>query len=147
MLRSLYFSLAFWLYGVIVGHACSYAEGVPVPTEEDLFSKASAVFVAHLTKTEEIIPPGKGKLGAGEIEGTFTVIEVLKGQPPDDHKVRSMGWGPGNCTLPYLSGFNYIFFIDDNPLGITTFSGSSAELNLNAVGAKERLEKLRALRK
>jgi hypothetical protein len=148
VLRSIPLSILLWLWGMPNGHACSLGPpGTPEPTEEDLFSKASAVFIGHLTKTEEIMPRGKGKYEAGEIEGTFNLVEVLKGEPPADHKIKSMIYGPGNCTLPLLSGFDYILFTNNDDKYITTFSGSSAELNLDAPRVRERLERLRALKK
>src|SRR5262245_61861493 len=64
------------------------------PNDEDLFAEASTVFVGHIFRTEEIeikIPvPGSTETRAvPAMEGTFRLIEVLKGEPPEDRKVVS----------------------------------------------------------
>jgi hypothetical protein len=85
------------------------------------------------------------------VEATFRTIEVLKGQPPVDQKIRSLVFGPGNCTIPILTGWTHVLFLgpggpfidtDDKNL-IWSTSGSFPAPNLDAKGVKEELEKLR----
>jgi hypothetical protein len=133
-------------------YACSRAPDVSEPTQEELFSAASAVFVAHLTKTEEVKPADPSKDAEGVIEGTFRVIEILKGQPPADGKVKSELFFPGNCTIPLISGMDYIFFIDNRFLDkkenyIWWPSGSANIMNINGSQVQQMLTKLRALPK
>jgi hypothetical protein len=75
------------------------------PTTEQQFARATAVFVARIVRIEE------GQLVLGDrtwpiVEATFRTIEVLKGRPPEDMKVRSLVYGFGNCTIPLLAGWN-----------------------------------------
>src|ERR1700756_3382819 len=92
------------------GYACSRMP--PVPTEEELFSQASSVFVAHLTSVKEISAPDDVKSAYENIiEGSFSTIELIKGEPPANGKVRSAPYGYGNCTIPFLAGADYIFFM------------------------------------
>ncbi|WP_315735927.1 MULTISPECIES: hypothetical protein [unclassified Bradyrhizobium] len=118
-------------------------------TEEELFSQASAVLVAHLTSVQEIAAPDDMK-GAYKqiIEASAQAIEVIKGKPPDDEKVRSAPFAYGNCTLPLLAGADYIFFLQDRDPYITFLTGSAGPiLNRNGSEVRERLDKLRSLAK
>lgn len=129
-------------------NACSTAPRTPEPTEEELFSQASAVFVAHLISTQEVAEADPDKKQQGVIEGTFRVLEILKGSPPANSKVRSWQFLPGNCTLPFISGGDYIFFLANNNDYITFVSGSAGPiLNLNATEVQKQLNQLRALAK
>jgi hypothetical protein len=130
------------------GYACS-SLGKPVPTEEELFSQASSVFVAHLTSVAEISAPDDVKKSHKNIiEGSFSTIEPIKGEPPASRKVRSVPYGFGNCTIPLLAGADYIFFLQKEDDYITFLSGSAGPIvNLDATKVREKLEKLRALSK
>lgn len=131
------------------GYACSSAPGKPVPTEEELFSQASSVFVAHLTSVEEVSAPDDiKKIYKKIVEGSFSTIEPIKGQPPASGKVRSAPYGFGNCTIPFLAGADYIFFLQKEDNYITFVNGSAGPIiNLDGIKVREKLEKLRALAK
>jgi hypothetical protein len=86
LLYVLYVLLAVLLLGrPEAARACSW---YPRPSDEDLFSKASAVFVARVVRAEAVETqyPRAGR-GPG-VEATFRLIEVLEGQPPADGKAR-----------------------------------------------------------
>jgi hypothetical protein len=129
--------------------ACSYAPGYRPPSDEDLFAKASAVFVGHLVRIEEV------GIGFGELrrwpmlEGTFRVVEVFKGEPPADGKIRAPRYFL--CTGPMLfAGFDYVFFLNDDNLVRSheqaTFVYDPPDDDI--VGARKRLlDKYRALSK
>jgi hypothetical protein len=137
--------MIFMLFGTTNAFACSLDPSVPESTPEDLYSRAASVFVAHLTKTEEINETGEPKDAL--VEGTFRPIEVLKGQLPADGKVRSAVYGPGHCTIPLLSGMDYIFHIDDKKNYATLVNGSVPLWSINTPGAQRLLETLRSFRK
>src|SRR5262249_8619258 len=109
----------------------------PAPTEEELFTKARAVFVGHVTRVElagalsasELlaIPPwdkqewqtSKETLESlppyPTVEVTFRVVEDFQGQPPASGKFRAL---VGNyCSGPtFLVGSDHVFFHDDADL-------------------------------
>ncbi|MGJ4890557.1 hypothetical protein ACQR1Y_20345 [Bradyrhizobium sp. HKCCYLRH3099] len=116
-------------------------------TEEEWFSRASAVLVVHLTSVQESPAPDDMKGGYKQIiEASVQTIEVIKGRPPEDGRVRSAPFGYGNCTLPLLAGADYIFFLRDGEPNITVLTGSAGPiLNLDGIEVRERLEKLRSL--
>ncbi|CCD98968.1 hypothetical protein [Bradyrhizobium sp. STM 3809] len=127
--------------------ACSSMS--PPSTEEELFSRASVVFVAHLTSVREIDAPDDMKAAYKQIiEASVQTIEVIKGKPPEDGKLRSGPFGYGNCTLPLLAGADYIFFLQDQNPYITFLTGSAGPiLNRQGTEVRKRLEKLRSLAK
>jgi hypothetical protein len=108
MLRSLGLSAAFVLVGATNTNACSTKQ--PPPTTQKLFARARTVFVAHMVRTEEAQMVWHGETEP-IVEGTFRTIEVPEGVPPQDQKVRSPVYGPGNCTMPLISGWDYVFFL------------------------------------
>jgi hypothetical protein len=124
--------------------ACSIAG--PPPTDEELFRKASSVFVARVVRTEE----SSWKFGHVTepiVEGDFQVIEVLKGQPPTDGKVRDLTFGPGNCSLGLLAGMDYLFFIEPNRHNFVLWpTGSRMIFNRQLPEVVEFLERLRNLK-
>src|SRR5262245_5144256 len=83
--------------------ACSRTD--TPPTNEELFAKASAVFVGHLVRVEEDGVVSLSELRAyaklprdvsveslppiPAVQATFRVVEVFKGQPPADGKIRA----------------------------------------------------------
>jgi hypothetical protein len=128
--------------------ACSVSKP---PTDEERFKNASAVFVAHLTKAEEGDALRRGSQPAGPVTqeptvvGTFRVIEVLKGTPPEDRTVRDYVFAPGNCSLGLFPGIDYLFFLHgDN--WVLWPGGSKGILNLQAPPVQQLLEKLRKLK-
>lgn len=127
--------------------ACSSLAGPP--SEEVLFAKATAVFVAHVTSVAEIAAPDDvRKVYQQILEASINTVEVIKGQPPADAKVRSLPFGYGNCTLPLLAGADYIFFLQDQGPYITFVTGSAGPiLNLDGTKERQRLERLRSLAK
>jgi hypothetical protein len=116
----------------------------PPPTVEENFAAASAVFVAHITKTEEILPAKDG-VPIPVVAGTFRVLEVLKGMPPADNKVESVVFGPGNCSVPLLAGWDYVFFLRDGRQLVSIF-GTESFFNIHGTEPKKLLEKLRQLK-
>jgi hypothetical protein len=84
------------------------------PSDEFLFERASAVFVARVVRTDEawgLTPTGS----APEVivEGTLRIIEVFKGQPPKDGKVKASAaqlCGP----VPLWTAMDYVFFLYDD---------------------------------
>src|SRR5262249_47367517 len=87
--------------------ACSSIEPV---SDERSFANASAVFVGHVLRTEETQSPDPQPADHATtrmVEATVRTIEVLKGQPPADGKVRSLVYGPGNCSVALLAGVDY----------------------------------------
>lgn len=88
-------------------------------TDEELFAKASTVFVARIYRTEEIEVPGVGGARAKlAVEGAFRLEEVLKGQPPVDGKFKAppIFLSPlvSMCGTPLVAGFDYVVFLDSN---------------------------------
>jgi hypothetical protein len=128
-------------------NACSSLEGPP--TEEQLFAKASAVFLAHVVRTEET--QGANPLlvshpTSAMVDATFRVIEVLKGEPPADGKVRSLVYGAGNCSVALLAGLDYLVFLQDGNFVLWP-GGTMAFFNLDGTEPKRLLEKFRNLAK
>lgn len=106
------------------------------------------MFVAHLLATKEIeaATPLGGQL-LPVVEATFRTIEVFKGHPPADDTVRSLVYGPGNCSLPLLSGLDYVFFLydDDDNFVLMLPGGNEMYFSLKSTAAKETMEELRKL--
>jgi hypothetical protein len=126
--------------------ACSSLQ--PPQTEDQLFARASAVFLAHLLRTEEInATTPLLKESQPVVEATFRALEVFKGQPPTDGKVRSIVYGPGNCSVPLLAGSDYLFFLYDSTRNFVLQlpGGSQMFINLEGREAKKILNQLREL--
>jgi hypothetical protein len=122
--------------------ACSSTE--PEQTRAQLFARASSIFTAHLLRTEEI--PATGRPIA-DVEATFRTIEVFKGQPPATGKVRTLVYGPGNCSVPLLAGADYLLFLYDSDYVLLLPGGSELIWNLEGRVAKKLLAELRELAK
>ena len=70
-------------------------------SDEQAFAKASTVFMGHLTRTDEIEAARTGDAPRMQgVEATFQVLDVLKGQPPAEIKVR--GTAVSKACLPFL---------------------------------------------
>ncbi len=119
------------------------------PTDEQLFAKANSVFVAHVYRTEEkSFQPTDSKESIAAVEADFCVIEVLKGKPPADNKVKDFVFGPGNCSLGLLAGFDYLFFVPNGPDNLVLWpTGSRALFNLKGTEVVKTLSNFRRLRK
>ena len=95
--------------------AASACSMVNPPSDEELFAKASTVFVGHIFRTEEIeiqIPmPGGPGTRVPAMEGTFRLVEILKGEPPADRKVISSL--PDMCVQWLMVGLDYLIFLDE----------------------------------
>lgn len=121
--------------------ACS-SPGEP-PTLDELFAKATSVFVAHVVRTQET---DRKFEGIPIVEGEFRLIEEIKGTPPQNYLVRDFVYGYGNCSLGLLAGLDYVFFIQKDWSGLVVFpSGSRPIFNINGRASVEFLQKLRRL--
>jgi hypothetical protein len=133
-------------FGVLLSasaaYACSTASGKS-PTLEEQFAAASSVFTAHVVRVEETTEKRRDPKEA-VLAATFRIIEVLKGKPPSDNKVKSYVYGPGNCTVPVLAGTDYIFFLEENSAFVDWPGGTQAFFDIDAAEAKELLGRLRA---
>ena len=120
----------------------------PPPSDEDLFRKASTVFVARVVRTEEKQVVWKGaKNPESIVEGDFQVVEILKGQPPAGGKVRDLTFGPGNCSLGLLAGMDYLFFIQPDQENLVLWpTGSRMIINRQGTEVVKLLELLRKLK-
>jgi hypothetical protein len=124
--------------------ACSFAW--PIPSDEQLYDKASAVFLGHLIRTEEAGLARDGDLPPMPVvEGMFRVVEALKGEPPADGKVKTPVLG--TVCMPLLPGLDYIVFLYGDNVIRGPGVGTRPILNLDDSQEKHRLEKLRDLRK
>src|SRR5262249_43912088 len=101
------------LSGPTAALACSFVEH----SEEERFAEASAIFLARVVQTEEIagLVPVRDGRPFSIIEAKFLVIEVFKGQPPTDGKVRSLKDPDGAaCAEPLLAPHDYLFFLGED---------------------------------
>ncbi len=97
--------------------ACSRAGGPP--SLEALIADADEIFVARLNSAAEKTLPivsganvdGEDLIGMLGVEGRYTLIEVLKGTPPAKGVVDDLPFGPGNCSLGLMPGWDYVFFV------------------------------------
>ncbi len=117
-------------------------------SREEQFAHATSVFIGHIVQTKEIEDTIDGQPEM-IIEGTFRVVEMLKGSPPANGKIKSRVYGPGNCTIPIMAGTDYLLFIHEDSL-VSFVSGSGVLLTLNEVlqdnETKQLLQVLRQLR-
>jgi hypothetical protein len=123
--------------------ACQTLEPV---SEERSFAQASAVFLAHVTRTEETEGNARLKIDPTTplVEATFRLIEVLKGEPPADGKVRSPVYGPGNCSVPLFAGLDYVFVVEEGGF-VWLPGGTHAFFNREGTESKKLLDRYRAL--
>ena len=126
-----------------------------------LFEKAEWVFLAEVTSTRlnkgaiashpETTMEGAQTYTLGQeagdiVEATFTVIEVFKKGSSPIEVVRDLSYGFGNCSIPLMSGMEYIFFVHkgqgalENYVGMCTGSGA---VNVEANEFPEELQMLR----
>jgi hypothetical protein len=145
------------LGGVGAANACWPADRVdansPPPITAKQFERANSVFVARVVRTEVMpIEETHVVFGGKEhpvVEATFQTIEVLKGRPPDDNKVRSLVHGFGNCTIMLLAGMDYVFFLrpdvlmDEGRNLVWWTTGSFGTFNIEGTEPKGILDELR----
>lgn len=135
-------SIALALLALAAGRALA-CPTTPKLTDEEQFTEASAVFVAHVSKTEEVSASFGGVATQGPtVEATVQLIEVLKGAPPIDGIVRDRVASPDYCGLPLFAGLDYVFFLSgDN--GVLLPGATKGFFTLQGMGARQLLEKLR----
>jgi hypothetical protein len=117
--------------------ACSPAP--PNLSVSERYANASAVFHAHVTKTE---------ISAEHpfiVEATFRVAEAFKGVPPA--KVRSSVFRPGACGYPLLVGIDYLFFLADGQIDVRLNDNSVGDFIPEQPQAQKFLTEIRALAK
>jgi hypothetical protein len=103
----------------------------------EIFANASAVFHAHVTKTE---------ISAEHpfvVEATFRVVETFKGPPPA--KVRSSVFRPGACGYPLLVGIDYLFFLAEGQIDVRLNDNSVWDFIPEQPQAQKFLSEVRAL--
>ena len=125
--------------------ACSYER----LSDEQLYAKASMVFVARVVRTEEAkgLSPLSGE-AEPIVEATFRLVETLKGQPPPDGKVKSLVWSNGNCSVLLVAALDYLFFLHGDSYAL--IGGGSRPIVIEGVESmtaetKSLLQRLRAL--
>ena len=98
---------------VLIVSGAAPARACKEPKDEWLFQHASTVFVARVLRTEETwgIPPIVDR-PEPIVEGTFRLIELLKGQPPKDNKIRISASLP--CLTKLEAAMDYLFFLSDD---------------------------------
>ena len=79
------------LLAICGASACSWDRTV---SHEELFARATSVFIGHIVRTEEVEDSIDGQRQM-IIEGAFRVVEMLKGLSPAGGKIRSRVYGPG----------------------------------------------------
>jgi len=141
MRKLLYLLFATLLLGRL--ESASACQELLDPPYERFLARASTVFVGHIVRTEEAgtirtadhLPP------VPVVEGTFRVVEVLKGEPPADGKVRATAHI--HCNLRLLAGQAYaIFLYEDNFIrGLN--EGTTHFVHVQNVDTKRLLEQIR----
>jgi hypothetical protein len=129
--------------------------------QKSLFEKADWVFLAEITSTRlvknatddqpETALDGAGSFTLGPesadiVEASFTVIEYFKkGSTPID-VVRDLPFGFGNCSIGFMSGTKYIFFVHIGQGALKNYVGmctGSMGVNVHAKEFPKLLEELR----
>jgi len=84
-------------------------------SDEELFAQASSVFIAHIVRSEEAmsLSPHSPDKPETIIEASFTIVEILKGQPPAGGKVKSETWG-WSCAMTLYPAVDYLIFLHGN---------------------------------
>jgi hypothetical protein len=156
MRKLVYLLLTMLLLGRLeAASACRFYVGSkqhPGGPQEQLYGQASTVFIGHVISTEEASPlldDEKAPLTPMMV-ATLRVIEVLKGEPPADGKVRASA--SQDCNVLLVPGFDYVIFLyGDNlvrppNLGAYTLYGYFEPLPGGYIGQQKRvLDKLREL--
>src|SRR5262245_23597039 len=116
------------------------------PTDEELFAKASTIFLAHIVRTEEIeiqvqVPGAASTRATPALEATFRLVEVLKGEPPVDRKVKAPM--PTMCVMSPWVGLDYVIFLNEGEDFIVWALDMGTPLVKRSPLVKGLLEKLR----
>lgn len=141
----IFYVASFLLAAATNAWACSVAHPEE-PTTEYFFRNAATVLVARMTKVEEIEATDEFA-GFPLVEGTLRSIELLKGKLPAGNKVRGLVYGPGNCSIPFIAGWDYILYLDGEHNFVLWPSGSEAYINIEEEEPQEEIAELRALSK
>ncbi|MCS0585183.1 hypothetical protein NX784_26710 [Massilia pinisoli] len=116
------------------------------PSLAEKFVEADSVALVKIISTRLVVDDTKKEVWDREtVEATYDVLETFKG----DHSrpvVREMVFGPGNCTLPLLTGNIYVLFIENGTRSISSMNGTEMLLNVDGTEVKPMLAQLRALK-
>jgi hypothetical protein len=83
---------------------------------------------------------------ANVIEGTFRVVETLRGQPPSNNKVLTTVFVGGGCGMLFLAGADYAFFLSEGRENFVQIGeGSIGPFNATDLHGRRLLGELRAL--
>lgn len=168
MRRVLFFVLAVVLLArAEAAVACSYAPGHGPPSDEALFAMATTVFVAHLVRVEEAGVVSVDELLAAPpwvraeplpksrveslpqipaLEATFRVVEVFKGKPPADGKIRAPRWYMCFGAM-IMAGMDYVFFLHEGSFIRSGLEGRHLPTGWSEHQRAEYLEEMRKLSK
>lgn len=147
------------LVGALAGTSlgCSCAER----DQKALYDKADWVFLAEvsgtkLIKNEAAHQPGAmlkgaetytvGPEGTDVVEASFRVIEYFKKGSAPINVVRDLPFGIGNCSIPLLSGMEYLFFVQSSKGPLKNYVGmctGSAAVNVEGNDFPKLLQQLR----
>jgi hypothetical protein len=108
--------------------------------------------VIEVTEVDNRSFPGlSGVVASGAVhilKVKFNLLENIKGAPPVDETVFSLSYGPGNCTIPMMVGWDYVFFDNSNTNHlITSLDGSTPFLNVSTPPAQALLTELRSYKR
>jgi hypothetical protein len=124
--------------------ACSRLEKESSLAEK--VNDADGVALVKITSTRLIVDDSKKDEWEREtVEATYDVLEAFKG----DHSrpvVREMVFGPGNCTIPLLSGNIYVLFIEKGNRLTSSMNGTQMLWNVDGTEVKPMLIQLRSLK-
>jgi hypothetical protein len=86
----------------------------PGQTDARLFEEADEVFVARVIKTE-LVPVARTDRCPSDdfcnyIAASYSLVQSLKGAPPEHGQVRENIFAPGLCGLGLVSGWYYVFY-------------------------------------
>jgi hypothetical protein len=134
-----------------IGGSCPPDDGPSLAYMEKRYAQASTVFIGHLVRVEETGAMSTGELlpSRPSVQATFHAVEVLKGHPPGDGRIRAPA--PAACFGPLLLvGFDHVVFLNEDNL-IRSW-GQAIFLyrhpgHVGDGGSQRLLEQLRELRK
>lgn len=127
---------------------------------EVFFKLADTVFTAHVTKAVEkfMVSADAVSRKIAYVEAEYEILEVLKGKPPVSNKVHDMVFGFGNCSLPIIVGFDYLFMLqgdkkttdkEKSDWGVTEFNSVSiptGSIPIYPISSKKSVDLLSKLR-
>jgi len=81
----------------------------------ELYSDATAVFVARITKAEmKSGSAGLWNAGKNHIEVSYSLVEAFKGNPASEGLVLDADYGGGNCSIGFKVSAVYVIFLYGN---------------------------------